>query len=91
VAFEAAGREVGGRPLKATVSVGAVSGEACADVALMLARADAALYRAKSNGRNRIALDEELLPAVATTPVITPEAPQSAGQGMTPAPARMGA
>jgi diguanylate cyclase len=91
IAFEAAGREVGGRPLAATVSVGAVSGEAGAEVALMLARADAALYRAKANGRNRIALDEELLPAVTTTPVIAPAPPQAAGQGMATAPVRIGA
>jgi diguanylate cyclase (GGDEF)-like protein len=91
MAFEVTGREVDGRPLAATVSVGAVSGEAGADVALMLARADAALYRAKANGRNRIALDEELLPAVSTTPVVTiPAMPQAAaGQATSPAPVRI--
>jgi diguanylate cyclase (GGDEF)-like protein len=55
LAFEEAARVVGGHPLRATVSVGASCGEARgADVEALIRDADAALYRAKRNGRNRV-------------------------------------
>jgi diguanylate cyclase (GGDEF)-like protein len=53
-AFEAAGAVVAGKPLAATVSVGIACGREGVDVAGLLATADAALYRAKGNGRNRV-------------------------------------
>jgi diguanylate cyclase (GGDEF)-like protein len=53
--FAAASREVDGRPVLATVSIGMVaSHDAGLDLAALLAQADHALYRAKDNGRNRI-------------------------------------
>jgi diguanylate cyclase (GGDEF)-like protein len=55
--FAAASREVDGRPVVGTVSIGIViSYDAMLDVAALLAQADHALYRAKDNGRNRVEL-----------------------------------
>jgi diguanylate cyclase (GGDEF)-like protein len=52
-AFEFAGEEISGRPVAATVSVGAACGHPARGFDALLARADAALYRAKADGRNR--------------------------------------
>jgi hypothetical protein len=49
-----AGRQVVGHAVAATVSAGAVAGDAAADLGGLLARADAALYRAKSRSRDCI-------------------------------------
>jgi diguanylate cyclase (GGDEF)-like protein len=59
MAFEAAGMEVSGRPLNATVSVGAAWTAQDIPVELLLAEADGALYRAKEAGRNRLELAAE--------------------------------
>ncbi len=53
-AFEAAGRTVAGHYLGATVSVGVAAHESATNIDALLARADAALYAAKANGRNRV-------------------------------------
>jgi diguanylate cyclase (GGDEF)-like protein len=58
-AFQAAGATVAGCDLNATVSIGAASGQGGTDIIALLAAADAALYRAKANGRNRVELSEE--------------------------------
>ncbi len=53
--FADATRDVDGRPVVATVSIGiAVSNDAVLDLSALLAQADHALYRAKDGGRNRI-------------------------------------
>ncbi len=53
--FADATRDVVGRPVVATVSIGiAVSHDAVLDLSALLAQADHALYRAKDGGRNRI-------------------------------------
>ena len=57
--FEAAALKVAGHGLDATVSIGAASGESGTDIVALLAAADAALYRAKGNGRNRVELAQE--------------------------------
>jgi predicted signal transduction protein with EAL and GGDEF domain len=53
-AFETAGRTVMGRYVGATVSVGVAAHGSAANIDALLARADAALYAAKANGRNRV-------------------------------------
>ena len=59
--FEAAGATVGTLGIGATVSIGAATSyDVTADIDALLLRADAALYRAKHDGRNRLhAADEE--------------------------------
>jgi len=53
--FAAATRDVEGRPVAATVSVGVViSHDAVLDLSALLAQADHALYRAKDSSRNRV-------------------------------------
>ncbi len=64
VAFEAAGRATG---LNTTVSIGAATAyQAVTNIDVLAARADAALYRAKHEGRNRICVagDEPPRPLV---------------------------
>jgi diguanylate cyclase (GGDEF)-like protein len=53
-AFEIAARTVSGRYVGATVSIGVAAHESAANIDALLARADAALYAAKANGRNRV-------------------------------------
>jgi diguanylate cyclase (GGDEF)-like protein len=59
--FEAAGAEVAGHAVGATVSIGAATAhELVTNIDALIARADAALYRAKGDGRNRLhTADEE--------------------------------
>jgi diguanylate cyclase (GGDEF)-like protein len=68
-AFETAGVTVAGCDLNATVSIGAACGEPGTDIVALLADADAALYRAKANGRNRVEAkhDREMPVLFATT------------------------
>jgi diguanylate cyclase (GGDEF)-like protein len=53
IAFSEAGRDVEGRPVRATLSVGLVVTESDAELDQLLAHADQALYLAKELGRNR--------------------------------------
>jgi diguanylate cyclase (GGDEF)-like protein len=56
-AVEESGREIDGRKIGLTVSIGLGDYRPGDRVETLLARADAALYRAKREGRNRIAAD----------------------------------
>jgi diguanylate cyclase (GGDEF)-like protein len=64
-AFAAAGVDVAGYRLNATVSIGAAWTVDDVPAAVVLAQADAALYRAKALGRNRLEIAED--------PVCVPE------------------
>jgi len=62
VAFAAAGRNVDGYPVAATVSIGTASASKTGyDFEALYASADAALYLAKQKGRNRIELGRPVL------------------------------
>ncbi len=67
-AFAAADVAVNGRPITATVSIGVASGSPLAAIETLIGRADAALYRAKANGRNRIEMADEVLGGAADQP-----------------------
>jgi len=72
-AFEAAGQEISGQALRATVSIGALCARtAQVPVAILLEGADAALYRAKTQGRNRVACDI-MAPPETAAPALAPE------------------
>ena len=55
----------------ATVSIGVASGEPGADVMVMIAAADRALYKAKENGRNRVELADDIPSAPLGAPAAT--------------------
>jgi diguanylate cyclase (GGDEF)-like protein len=64
VAFEAAAALTPGSPgVPATVSVGVACGSPNVALDKLIDRADAALYRAKENGRNQVAVDEIMMAA----------------------------
>jgi diguanylate cyclase (GGDEF)-like protein len=58
-AFERVAVELDGHPIAGTVSIGAACGSPTAKIEMLIARADAAMYRAKLNGRNRVETADE--------------------------------
>ena len=65
VAFAAASIVRNGQPVVGTVSVGVACGSPLSALDLLIARADTALYRAKTNGRNRVEMALEAADAEA--------------------------
>ena len=63
-AFEDAAVAPDSPQIPATVSVGVACGSANVSIDLLIARADALLYRAKTNGRNRVERDDEIISGV---------------------------
>jgi diguanylate cyclase (GGDEF)-like protein len=59
LAFEAAALEMEKGRLGATVSIGVANGQPGADIDTLIGNADAALYRAKLSGRNRVEQADE--------------------------------
>ncbi|RIK99207.1 MAG: GGDEF domain-containing protein [Proteobacteria bacterium] len=59
-AFESCGVAIDGEPLATTVSVGVAGGRASVPLEVLIAAADAALYRAKRAGRNCIEIAPEV-------------------------------
>jgi len=59
LSFEKAGVTIANQAIGATVSIGAATCyDAVTSIDALISRADAALYRAKNNGRNRVYIDE---------------------------------
>lgn len=56
-----------GQHIAATVSIGVASGPSSSAVNSLITRADEALYRAKSEGRNRVVMADEIVNAPAET------------------------
>jgi diguanylate cyclase (GGDEF)-like protein len=71
-AFQQAGFAISGHEVGATVSIGVASAIPPVEVATLLARADAALYRAKHNGRNRVEFSEDYGSSASTVGVPQP-------------------
>ena len=66
-AFQAAAAKVVGCDVGGTVSVGVASDASNADMTSLLIRSDAALYRAKAAGRNRLDIARDEIPTIFTT------------------------
>jgi diguanylate cyclase (GGDEF)-like protein len=64
-AFQKASGAPDGPQIPATVSIGVACGLPDASIDVLIARADAVLYRAKANGRNRVELDDEMVSGTA--------------------------
>jgi diguanylate cyclase (GGDEF)-like protein len=79
-AFEEAGATVGAHAIGATVSIGAATSyEPVTDISTLIARADAALYRAKHDGRNRLhAAEDEPAPSQVARPLAAARSGQAA-------------
>ncbi|MCC6780351.1 MAG: GGDEF domain-containing protein [Hyphomicrobiales bacterium] len=68
-AFETVAAAICGHDVGATVSIGVACGGPGTDIASLLIKSDAALYRAKAWGRNRVEIAEDVIPTIYTTAV----------------------
>jgi diguanylate cyclase (GGDEF)-like protein len=65
--FEISGKVIAGHAVGGTVSIGAATAtDVVTNIDALIARADAALYRAKGDGRNRLRTAEDEMPAERT-------------------------
>jgi diguanylate cyclase (GGDEF)-like protein len=70
--FEITGKIIAGHAIGATVSIGAATAtDVVTNIDALIARADAALYRAKGEGRNRLRTAETEMPAERTRLIAT--------------------
>ena len=81
-AFEKAAVAPDSPQIPATVSIGVACGLPTVAIDMLIARADAVLYRAKANGRNRVELDDEMVVATDRPP----DRPAEAKPAATPRP-----
>jgi len=84
-AFEKAALAPDSPQIPATVSIGVACGLPNVPIDLLIARADAALYKAKGNGRNRIEPDNDMVTAAAKPPAETRTEVRAAVMGPVPA------
>jgi diguanylate cyclase (GGDEF)-like protein len=70
-AFQAAGVVIAGHQMGATVSIGVATANSPVAIEPLLARGDAALYRAKNNGRNRVEFDQPEAPQAAVSAAVS--------------------
>ena len=89
-AFEKAAVAPDTPQIPATVSIGVACGLPNVSIDLLIARADAVLYRAKANGRNRVETDDEMVSgAIARAGENRPNVTMPAVRGLSlPIPAR---
>ncbi len=86
-AFEKAALAPDSPQIPVTVSIGVACGLPDVAIDLLIARADALLYRAKANGRNRVERDDEMVSAAAEQPAEGAERGEGARDRDPPVPA----
>ncbi len=84
-AYEVAGQVISSHQIGSTVSIGLASAVAPVDFNALLARADAALYRAKAGGRNRVEIAPDEAAAMPESHAPAPQAPEKAASPHAPA------
>jgi diguanylate cyclase (GGDEF)-like protein len=85
-AFEKAALAPDSPQIPATVSIGVVCGQPNVAIDLLIVRADAMLYKAKGNGRNRVELDRDLVTVASPQPAEGRSEVRAPAPAMHPAP-----
>jgi diguanylate cyclase (GGDEF)-like protein len=86
-AFEKAALAPDSPQIPATVSIGVVCGQPNVPIDLLIARADAMLYKAKGGGRNRVELDNHPVTVAAPQPAEGRSEVRAPAPAIHPAPA----